>query len=72
MKESEESNDNVMEDSKGLLRLPWAFSCLPLTAVPGLRACNSEERLAGSNDVSFILFKKKHVLRAHLRATMLA
>jgi hypothetical protein len=52
MKESEESNDNVMEDSKGLLQLPWAFSCHPLTAVPGLRACNSEERLAGSNDVS--------------------
>ena len=52
MEESEESSDNVMGYSKGLLQLPWAFSCRPSTVVPGLLAYNSVERLEGPNDVS--------------------
>lgn len=50
-KKSEGSN-HVMKDSKGLLQLAWAFSCLPSTAVLGLLVCNSEERLEGINDIS--------------------
>jgi hypothetical protein len=50
--ESEEGSDNVMDYSKGLLQLPWAFSCRPSTAVPGPLAYNSEERLGGQNNVS--------------------